>query len=166
MICGAKAAWGSALLLIFPAACSSDSPTDSAGPFANCNAGKIALHDNPNLTLGDTLFTQSDLGVILLKAGNGCAPRRGDLVEVHYSGTLLNGEKFDSSRDRDEPFSFTLGKGRVIAGWDEGIALLQVGDQARLIIPPQLGYGNRDLGVIPPNSTLIFDVELLRVRDI
>ncbi|NKB71399.1 MAG: FKBP-type peptidyl-prolyl cis-trans isomerase [Candidatus Latescibacteria bacterium] len=157
----AQAAWSGALLLILLAACSSNSPTD---PFANCNAGKLTAQAQPGLTVGDTLFTRSNLGVILLKAGGGCAPRQGDLVEVHYTGTLLNGEKFDSSRDRNEPFSFALGTGRVIAGWDEGIALLQVGDQARLIVPPQLGYGSRDLGVIPPNSTLIFDVELLRIR--
>ena len=87
------------------------------------------------------------------------------MVKVHYTGTLENGTKFDSSRDRGEPIEFQLGAGQVIRGWDEGLAQLKVGDKARLTIPPSLGYGARGAGgVIPPNATLIFDVELVDAR--
>ena len=85
-------------------------------------------------------------------------------MKVHYTGTLLNGTKFDSSRDRKEPFEFTLGKGQVIKGWDEGIAKMKVGGKATLVIPSSLGYAERDMGTIPPYSTLVFDVELLDVK--
>ena len=86
-------------------------------------------------------------------------------MTVHYVGTLLSGRKFDSSRDRGTPISFVLGKGKVIRGWDEGLALMKVGTHARLTIPPELGYGASGAGnVIPPNATLIFDVELLSAK--
>lgn len=91
-------------------------------------------------------------------------PAQGQTVVVHYTGTLADGKKFDSSVDRGQPFSFVLGRGQVIRGWDEGIALLKVGDKARLVIPPDLGYGTRGQGPIPANSWLIFDVELLEVK--
>lgn len=96
--------------------------------------------------------------------GSGAQAAAGKTVKVHYTGTLLNGTKFDSSRDRNEPFEFTLGKGQVIKGWDEGIALMAVGGKATLIIPSTIAYGDRDMGSIPPFSTLVFDVELLDVK--
>jgi FKBP-type peptidyl-prolyl cis-trans isomerase len=83
---------------------------------------------------------------------------------VHYTGTLLNGTKFDSSRDRNQPFEFTLGQGQVIKGWDEGIALMNVGGKATLVIPSNIAYGQQAQGAIPAYSTLVFDVELLDVK--
>ncbi len=113
----------------------------------------------------ETLTTPSGLKIEILQEGNGPLPQNGQTVVVHYTGTLENGKKFDSSRDRGTPFSFVLGQGRVIRGWDEGIALMKVGTRARLTIPPQLGYGSAGAGnVIPPNATLIFDVELLGAK--
>jgi peptidylprolyl isomerase len=108
--------------------------------------------------------TKSGLKYKITHHGNGEHAKIGDVVVLHYTGKLENGEKFDSSYDRNKPFEFELGKGRVIKGWDEGVALLQIGDKATFIIPPELGYGARDLGVIPPNSTLVFDVELLEIK--
>lgn len=112
------------------------------------------------------ITTPSGLQVEILKEGTGPVPKAGQTVVVHYTGTLADGKKFDSSRDRGEPFSFPLGAGRVIRGWDEGVAMLKVGSRARLTIPPQLGYGAQGAGggVIPPNATLIFDVELIDAK--
>ena len=98
-------------------------------------------------------------------AGSGTEAARGKRVSVHYTGRLDDGTKFDSSRDRNEPFAFTLGVGQVIAGWDEGVSGMRVGGKRTLVIPSALGYGPRGAGgVIPPNATLLFDVELLDVR--
>lgn len=108
--------------------------------------------------------TSSGLAYVDLVIGNGNLAKSGDLVVVHYTGWLTNGNKFDSSVDRREPFSFNLGAGRVIKGWDEGVAGMKVGGKRKLTIPPQLGYGARGAGgVIPPNATLVFDVELLEI---
>lgn len=106
--------------------------------------------------------TASGLKYVILKSGTGPLTQKGEIVKVHYTGTLADGTKFDSSYDRNEPISFLLGRGQVIPGWDEGIALLHVGDKARLVIPPDLAYGASGAGgVIPPNATLTFEVELV-----
>jgi FKBP-type peptidyl-prolyl cis-trans isomerase len=99
-----------------------------------------------------------------LTTGNGPAARRGAAVTVHYTGWLTTGEKFDSSVDRNDPFQFVLGTGQVIAGWDQGVATMRVGDKVKLTIPAPLAYGEQGYpGCIPPNATLIFEVELLAV---
>jgi peptidylprolyl isomerase len=110
------------------------------------------------------MITASGLQYTEVQAGTGPAPKAGDIVAVHYTGTLTNGVVFDSSYERSEPLSFPLGVGYVIPGWDEGIGLMQQGGKAQLRIPPELGYGARGAGgVIPPNATLIFDVELVDI---
>lgn len=110
--------------------------------------------------------TPSGLIYVITRRSTGRQPLPGETVSVHYTGVLSNGVKFDSSFDRGEPITFKLGAGRVIKGWDEGIAKLHVGEQATLVIPPQLGYGERGIGgAIPPNSTLIFIVELVGIQE-
>ena len=97
--------------------------------------------------------------------GTGRTAQAGDLVTVHYTGWLENGSKFDSSKDRNDPFDFPLGMRHVIAGWDEGVQGMKIGGKRKLTIPPQLGYGTRGAGgVIPPNATLVFEVELLAIQ--
>ncbi len=109
--------------------------------------------------------TSSGLKVEDVKVGTGAVATKGKHVTVHYTGTLSNGKKFDSSKDRNEPFSFTLGVGEVIRGWDDGVEGMKVGGKRKLVIPPALGYGARGVGgVIPPNSELHFEVELLGVE--
>lgn len=125
------------------------------------NASDLMAEDNQE----NVITTPSGLQYVDLVEGTGVMPKTGQIVEVHYTGTLENGRKFDSSRDRNQPFEFPIGAGRVIKGWDEGLSTMKVGGQRKLIIPPELGYGSRGAGgVIPPNATLIFDVELLGVR--
>lgn len=116
------------------------------------------------MTDANAISTPSGLKYTEIKEGTGAQPQAGQTVSVHYTGTLEDGTKFDSSRDRNQPFSFKLGAGQVIKGWDEGLSTMKVGGQRQLIIPPGLGYGSRGAGgVIPPNATLIFDVELLKI---
>ncbi len=113
----------------------------------------------------NAVTTPSGLKYVELKEGTGATPKTGQKVVVHYTGTLEDGTKFDSSRDRGQPFDFKIGVGQVIKGWDEGVGTMKVGGQRQLIIPPELGYGSRGAGgVIPPNATLLFDVELLDVK--
>jgi peptidylprolyl isomerase len=107
--------------------------------------------------------TQSGLKYEDIVTGTGPSPQSGQEVTVHYTGTLEDGTKFDSSLDRG-PFKFQIGVGRVIKGWDEGVMTMKVGGKRKLVIPPQLGYGARGIGPIPPNSTLVFEVELLDVK--
>ena len=114
---------------------------------------------------GKTVTTSSGLQYVDEVVGDGQEAVKGDLVVVHYTGWLTDGTKFDSSKDRNNPFSFRLGAGRVIKGWDEGVAGMKIGGKRKLTIPSDLGYGTRGAGgVIPPNATLIFDVELLELR--
>ncbi|MFQ5579210.1 MAG: FKBP-type peptidyl-prolyl cis-trans isomerase [Nitrospiria bacterium] len=109
--------------------------------------------------------TTSGLQYVDLVAGKGGLPRKGQRVLVHYTGWLKDGDKFDSSVDRGEPFAFQIGIGQVIRGWDEGVMTMRVGGKRKLIIPPELGYGRRGAGgVIPPNATLVFEVELLDLK--
>ena len=118
----------------------------------------------PNPADAHPVTTPSGLKYVEIKEGTGATPKTGQTVVVHYTGTLEDGTKFDSSRDRGQPFSFKLGVGQVIKGWDEGLSTMKVGGRRLLTIPPELGYGARGAGgVIPPNATLIFDVELLRI---
>jgi FKBP-type peptidyl-prolyl cis-trans isomerase len=114
---------------------------------------------------GKEVTTASGLKYIDMVVGTGPSPKSGDMVSVHYTGWLLDGKKFDSSRDRNQPFDFQIGTGKVIKGWDEGVMTMKVGGKRKLIIPPGLAYGARGAGgVIPPNATLMFDVELLGIK--
>jgi peptidylprolyl isomerase len=109
--------------------------------------------------------TASGLKYVEIAEGTGDTPKTGQTVSVHYTGTLESGKKFDSSRDRNQAFEFQIGEGQVIKGWDEGLSTMKVGGRRQLIIPAELGYGARGAGsVIPPNATLVFDVELLKIK--
>jgi len=118
----------------------------------------------PTKVTGGGKSTPSGLQYWDIKVGTGAPAVEGKPVRVHYTGWLTNGKKFDSSVDRGEPFVFNLGAGEVIPGWDEGVKGMKIGGKRQLKIPPALGYGPRGAGPIPPNSTLIFDVELLGVN--
>jgi FKBP-type peptidyl-prolyl cis-trans isomerase FkpA len=133
-----------------------------------CGVSGQSKVDNsaPTKVKGPGIRKPDGLRYWTIKVGKGPLAAPGHEVKVHYTGWLANGKKFDSSVDRDEPFLFTLGRGKVIKGWDEGVAGMRVGGKRQLRIPPELGYGAKGAGegLIPPNSTLIFDVELLGVR--
>lgn len=110
-----------------------------------------------------TMFEIQGMKVEVLQQGTGATAQDGDKVTVHYTGTLADGTKFDSSVDRNAPFTFMLGRGRVIKGWDLGVMEMKVGDKRKLIIPPDLAYGAAGFLMIPPNATLTFDIELLAI---
>jgi len=119
----------------------------------------------PPSVSGEPTTTASGLQIIDIEVGSGESPQTGQTVVVHYTGWLADGAKFDSSVDRGDPFSFTIGRGQVIPGWDEGVATMKVGGKRRLIIPPELGYGATGYPpIIPANAQLTFDVELLEIR--
>lgn len=163
----------SLLLLLSSVFSNSNKPTAIAAPGETSEiawedalvALNIADKELNEMDLENAIETPSGLKYIVIKEGEGESPTTGQTVTVHYTGTLENGQKFDSSRDRGKPFSFKIGVGQVIKGWDEGVASMKEGGQRILIIPSDLGYGARGAGrVIPPNATLIFDVELLDVK--
>ena len=137
------------------------SETQSAAPSPQPRDSKESAPATPKSDAGATAGLKIKDEVI----GKGPSAKSGDRVTVHYTGWLLDGTKFDSSKDRNEPFSFSLGAGEVIPGWDQGVAGMKVGGKRKLTIPPELGYGARGAGgVIPPNATLRFDVELLKIN--
>ncbi len=144
---------------VFAVACSSSKKTADS----KVNSNSVTTQTQTSI-MPTSLTTASGVQIVMHQKGTGIKPNNGDKITVHYTGTLLNGNKFDSSRDRNQPFAFTLGVGQVIKGWDEAFAMLQQGDRATLTIPPAAGYGERAVSGIPANSILIFDVELLSVK--
>ncbi len=136
------------------------------GPITGTLANPPKKHTKPAAKSGTakTITTKSGLKYVDLKVGKGHSPKSGQEVTVHYVGMLTNGTKFDSSRDRGMPFTFTIGQQQVIPGWDEGVMTMKIGGLRKLIVPPSLGYGPGGQGPIPPNATLIFEVELLGVK--
>ena len=128
------------------------------------DAVETRTKDKNKTKKGQVVTTDSGLKYEDLKEGTGEAAKKGDTVEVHYTGWLARGKKFDSSLDRKEPFKFKLGAGMVFKGWDEGVAGMKTGGKRKLTIPPELGYGRGAGRVIPPDATLVFQVELLKIK--
>lgn len=129
----------------------------------NNNSNKwTEVQTNPTNNMTDEIKKPLDIKV--LEEGSGPEIKNGDKATVHYTGTFENGTKFDSSVDRNEPFSFTLGAGQVIKGWDLGVSGMKVGERRKLIVQPEYGYGSNDYYTIPGNSVLIFEVELLKIN--
>ncbi|ANV90975.1 MULTISPECIES: FKBP-type peptidyl-prolyl cis-trans isomerase [Cyanophyceae] len=138
---------------------------DSTSPVVQIAANPTEELKDMDIDLSKAVTTESGLQYIDEVVGEGASPMEGEMVTVHYTGKLTNGDVFDSSVKRNEPFSFVIGVGQVIKGWDEGVITMKPGGKRTLIIPAELGYGSRGAGgVIPPNATLIFDVELLGIR--
>jgi FKBP-type peptidyl-prolyl cis-trans isomerase len=146
-----------AILVVVFGCGSSEKPSAPGATSTPSTSGPMKVNGQPTTTASGLQYWD-------IVVGTGATATPGSAVKVHYSGFLTNGQKFDSSRDRGEPFSFPLGAGQVIKGWDEGVAGMKVGGQRQLRISPALGYGAAGApGAIPPNATLIFDVELLEV---
>ncbi len=147
-------------------AVSTTAATATAVPTTSTTAATATAVPTTSTDSQETVVTTaSGLKYVEITPGTGAAPKVGDMVSVHYKGTLENGTIFDSSYDRGQPIDFALGRGMVIPGWDEGIALMRKGGKAKLIIPPNLAYGAGGAGgVIPPNATLIFEVELVDIK--
>ncbi len=146
-----------------------DAAIGNASPSTQPTTTIIQENNTPGakntMSPANAVTTPSGLKYVELEEGTGATPQPGQTVVVHYTGTLEDGTKFDSSRDRNQPFSFKIGVGQVIKGWDEGLSTMKVGGRRQLIIPSELGYGARGAGnVIPPYSTLLFDVELLAIK--
>ncbi len=139
-------------------------PAGSGGLSATAVENKEGKAMEPSKDTAKEIVTPSGLKYVDQKIGAGPEAKTGDAVQVHYTGWLLDGTKFDSSRDRNQPFRFKLGAGQVIKGWDEGVAGMKVGGKRKLTIPSELGYGRQGAGgVIPPGATLVFEVELLGI---
>ena len=152
-----RIALGLTLVAVLVGAFGCGNDNKSSAPSATGTSSPMKVNGQPTTTASGLQYWD-------IVVGTGATAMPGNPVKVHYSGFLTNGQKFDSSRDRGEPFSFPLGAGQVIKGWDEGVAGMKVGGQRQLRIPPALGYGDAGAGgAIPPNATLIFDVELLEV---
>jgi FKBP-type peptidyl-prolyl cis-trans isomerase FkpA len=139
--------------------CGGDGAETEAGAPA-----ELAPATAPDVDFSAMTRTETGLAILDLAEGDGAEATSGQTVDVHYTGWFLEGEKFDSSLDRGEPYSFTLGVSSVIAGWHEGVAGMRVGGTRRLVIPPELAYGESGRSGIPPNSTLVFDIELIEVK--
>ncbi len=137
-----------------------DKPNSSFRPSSSSSG------QNSDIIVGsqESVSQSSDVKVQILKQGQGPEIKSGDKATVHYTGWLTNGVEFDSSLDRQQPFQFTLGSGQVIAGWEQGVLGMKVGEKRKLTIPPDLGYGQQAIGSIPAGSTLIFEVELLKIN--
>lgn len=154
-----------------PAPAATETQPDAAATDPNAagqtaaDAATTATQPGAAATAAEPAPVTGTLKITDVKKGSGAEAVDGKKVTVHYTGTLENGTKFDSSRDRGSPFPFVLGSGMVIAGWEQGVKGMKVGGVRKLVIPPNLAYGNRSVGgVIPPNSTLLFEIELLKVE--
>ncbi|MBD3226325.1 MAG: FKBP-type peptidyl-prolyl cis-trans isomerase [Caldithrix sp.] len=152
-------------IMMLMLSCGSDKQKDSAEQQSGNEAARKKANTKDFSIPEDAVTTESGLKYVELKEGSGDQPQTGQKVVVHYTGWTMDGKKFDSSVDKGQPFSFTIGKGEVIAGWDEGISTMKEGGKRRLFIPSELAYGERGIpGVIPPNAMLVFDAELLSIE--